>query len=681
MKLQKIINRFLGLTLVILLAWNCQVYAKSNNNKYVNLFIGTSGDHGQCDPGATVPFGMVRVCPDSAPRSHAGYDYSESAISGISINRLSGVGCGGAGGNLSIKPSLPEYNLQLVKETENAEPGFYTTIMNNGVKTELTATHNIAVERYSFPKHTKAVLSLNLASSFDRFIEEGHEVIGDNELEGYIVCANVCGRGQYKLYFNMASNKHFKVKREVDKQLVLELEDGYAKSVEIRIAVSSVSQAAARKENELVKEKDFLEIKKRAKQLWEEKLAKVKVKGGEKEDQIIFYTSLYRTLLSPANVTSSDNQYFGTDGKVHQTEGSTYYSSWSLWDTFRTKFPLLVMLEPKAMKDITNSLVRLYLSGKENWSTSFEATPTVRTEHAVVLLLDAYKKGIKGIDFNLCYQQLCNEAAELPMNSPDQKLEATIDLWALAQVADILEKKEDAVKYKNESEQLFIDTWKKEFMNIDSSYSKMRDNGLYQGTRWQYRWALPQYLDQMALLVGNRDTLKNQLSYFFENNLYNHGNEPDIHVPYLYNRLDAPVATQKKVHEILTEKIIHKYGGNAEFKMPIFERAYNNRPEGFTIEMDEDDGTMGAWYVFSSMGLYPLIVGEPNYELVPSLFDHVTIKLENGKSFTIKCKNRTNKDDVLKKVLLNKITFNKCTLSHEELLNGGILEFIYNVKK
>ncbi|MBL4560931.1 MAG: glycoside hydrolase family 92 protein [Labilibaculum sp.] len=680
MKLQKEINRFLWLTLVILLAWNCHTYAKPSNNQYVNLFIGTSGDHGQCDPGAAVPFGMIRVCPDSQPRSHAGYDYGVSTISGISVNRLSGVGCGGAGGNLSIKPSLPGYNLQLVKETEKAEPGYYMAMLNNGVKTELTATHNIAVERYSFPKHTEAVLSLNLAASFERFIKEEHEVIGDNELEGYIVCANVCGRGQYKLYFNLTSNKHFKVKREVNKRLVMEFEDGNAKSVEIRIAVSSVSQTAARKENELTWKKSFSQIKNQAKHLWAEKLGKVEVKGGKEEDQIIFYTSLYRALLSPANVTSSDNQYFGTDGKVHQTEGSTYYSSWSLWDTFRTKFPLLVILEPAVMKNITNSLVRLYLSGKENWSTSFEATPTVRTEHAVVLLLDAYKKGIKGIDFNVCYQQLCNEAAELPMNSPDQKLEATIDLWALAQIADIIGKKEDAGKYQDRSEQLFIDTWKNEFMNIDSGYSKMRDNGLYQGTRWQYRWALPQYLDQMALLAGNRDTLKNQLSYFFENNLYNHGNEPDIHVPYLYNKLDAPAATQQKVHEILTKKIIHKYGGNAEFKTPVFERAYNNLPKGFTIEMDEDDGTMGAWYVFSAMGLYPLIVGEPNYELVPPLFNHVTIKLENGKTFTIKCKNRTNKDDVLNKVLLNKITFNKWNLSHEELLNGGVLEFIYDVK-
>jgi putative alpha-1,2-mannosidase len=673
------IYRLLILTWMTLLVSFGQIGATPNNNQYVNLFIGTSGDHGQCDPGAAVPFGMVRVCPDSDPRSHTGYDYSVTRISGISVNRLSGVGCGGAGGNLSIKPSLPHVNLHLVKQSEKAHPGYYLVMLNNGVKAELTATHNIAVERYTFPKDTNAVLSLNLASSFERFFDGQYEVIGDNELEGYIECANVCGHGRYKLYFNLITDKRFKIQSEANKQIVIKFEDDNAKSksVEVRIALSSVSQMAARKENEQEKNMSFSQMKNQARLLWAEKLNKVEVRGGSEDERIIFYTSLYRTLLSPANVSSSENQYFGTDGKVHQTEGSTYYSSWSLWDTFRTKFPLLVLLEPQAMKDMTNSLVRLYQNGKKNWSTSYEATPTVRTEHSSVLLLDAYRKGLTNIDFSACYQQLCHEASELPMNSPDQKLEASIDLWAMAQIADIVGQKEDADTYRDASEQLFLSTWKEEFMNIDLNYAKMRDNGLYQGTRWQYRWALPQYLPQMAVLVGSRDTLSKQLKYFFDNNLYNHSNEPDIHVPYLFNRLNASEETQGIVSNILTKEITHKYGGNGEFKTPIVGRTYKNSPEGYTKEMDEDDGTMGAWYVFSSMGLYPLIVGEPNYELVPPLFDAVTIKLENGKIFSIKCKNRNSPNAVVTKIWLNKNSLDRWHLSHEEVLKGGVLEFDY----
>ncbi len=186
MKWEKAIYRLLFLTWVTFLVSFGQISAKPHNNQYVNLFIGTSGDHGQCDPGATVPFGMVRVCPDSDPRSHAGYDYSVTRISGISVNRLSGVGCGGAGGNLSIKPSFPNADLDLVKQSEKAHPGYYLVMLNNGVKAELTATHNIAVERYTFPKDTSAILSLNLASSFERFFDWQHVFGGDNELEASI---------------------------------------------------------------------------------------------------------------------------------------------------------------------------------------------------------------------------------------------------------------------------------------------------------------------------------------------------------------------------------------------------------------------------------------------------------------------------------------------------------------
>ena len=328
------------------------------------------------------------------------------------------------------------------------------------------------------------------------------------------------------------------------------------------------------------------------------------------------------------------------------------------------------------MSNMSQSLVRLYQTGKVNWSTDSESTPSVRTEHAMMLLLDAYKKGIKGIDFRACYPQLCKEADELLMKSPDQKLESACDLWALAQIADLIDKKEDAKKYRKQSELLFSTTWQREFMNIDTSYATMRDNGLYQGTRWQYRWAAPQYLDKMIEWVG-KDTLLAQLTKFFELNLYNHGNEPDIHVPFLFNRLGAPVATQRIVHSVLSEKMIHKYGGNAEFQIPYVGKAYKNNPEGYIPEMDEDDGTMGAWYVFSAMGLYPLVVGEPVYEITSPLFDRVKLKLENGNSFSILTRNRKTPMDTVKEMLLNGKPYTSWQITHDLVLKGGKLEIIY----
>ncbi|MHB9143160.1 MAG: glycoside hydrolase domain-containing protein, partial [Paludibacter sp.] len=332
---------------------------------------------------------------------------------------------------------------------------------------------------------------------------------------------NVCGRGKYKLYFNLKTDCEFRIKSDINHKTILVFKNKKNKAIEIRIALSSVCKKDAQNENQLTSYKSFSQIKKEATGLWEEKLSKIQIKGAHKE-QTIFYTSLYRTFLSPANVTSTSGKYFATDGKINETNGIPYYSSWSLWDTYRTKFPLLVLLDPKTMAYISNSLVRLYQSGKVNWSTDSEATPTVRTEHAVILLLDAYRKGIKDIDFKACYTQLCKEAAELPVSSPDQKLESTTDLWALAQIAEIIGKNEDAIKYRNLSEELFTKTWQKEFMKINSDFSKMGGNGLYQGTRWQYRWAVPQYLSEMKTWCST-DTLKSQLKYFFENHLFNTG--------------------------------------------------------------------------------------------------------------------------------------------------------------
>jgi len=642
----------------------------------VNLFIGTSGDNGQVDPGATVPFGMVRVCPDSDPRSHAGYDFSVTKISGISINRLSGVGCSGAGGNLSIKPAPSDFELHILKRTELARPGYYETTFNNKVKVELTATKNSVLERYTFPKGMEALVTVNFGSSFERLISETHSVTPTGEIEGRVVSANVCGHGRYSLFFNLKTDRPFSIKSDTDGKMVLVFDSANSAPVEIRITVSSVSQSAANTENQLAKTLNFNQVKTNAARLWENKLSKIKIKGTN-NDLTIFYTSLYRVYLSPADVTSSDGKYLGTDGKIHDANNFSYYSSWSLWDTYRTKFPLLVLMEPTAMSDMSQSLVSLYQTGKQNWSTDAEATATVRTEHAVILLLDAYRKGIKNIDFRACYPSLCQEAKNLLVGTPDQKLESACDLWALSEIATILNEKEDAFNYKLQAEKLFETTWKKEFMTIDPTYTHMRNNGLYQGSRWQYRWAVPQYLDQMIQWTGGKEQLKTQLTEFFDQHLYNQGNEPDIHVPYLFNRLGAPEKTQTIVRELLSEEIIHKYGGSGEYPRPYIGRAYKNSPEGYNPEMDEDDGTMGAWYVFSAMGFYPMVVGEPNYELTSPLFDRIQLKLENGNTFTIRTKNRKKQTDTIKSIKLDGKAYPFWQIKHDELLKGGVLEFLY----
>lgn len=648
----------------------------AQNTKYVNLFIGTSGDNGQVPPGAAAPFGMVCVCPDNDPRSHAGYDYAVTKVSGISVNRLSGVGCSGGGGNLRIRPVAPSQELHIKKSREKATPGYYSTAFTNGIKTELTATNAMAVERYKFPRSLSAALWVDFASTFEDVATCHYKRISETCIEGYVQAKNVCGHGRYKLYFSLNTNHPFQLEEQKETTACLTF-GKKVRSVEVRIGLSALSSELASWECARWEKMDFEEVKSRTADQWEKQLSAIDVKGGKKDDRVIFYTSLYRTYLSPADVSSPDGAYLGTDGKVYISEDFRYYSNWSLWDTFRTKFPLLVLTEPAKMRDMATSLIHLYATGKKDWSTGFESTPTVRTEHAVILLLDAYRKGITNLDFRKGYAGMKQEMERLPMRSPDQKMEAAYDLWAMAEIAEIIGEKADSEQYRQRSVSLFEETWKKEFMNVTPAFEVMKNNGLYQGTRWQYRWAAPQYIDKMIEWVG-QDSLRSQLTYFFDHHLYNQGNEPDIHVPYLFNRLGAPEKTQQIVRSLMTEPMIHKYGGNSEFKTPYLGKAFKNAPEGYSPEMDEDDGTMSAWYVFGAMGFYPLLVGDEYYDLTSPLFDRVLLRLANGNVLTIQTEGRKKKDAPIKSIHFNGEKIADYRISHNELIKGG--ELIFNYK-
>lgn len=666
-------SRWYALLLVVLSIMTPSV---AQNTKYVNLFIGTSGDNGQVAPGAAAPFGMVCVCPDNDPRSHAGYDYAVTKVSGISVNRLSGVGCSGGGGNLRIRPVAPSQELHIKKSREKATPGYYSTAFTNGIKTELTATNAMAVERYKFSRSLSAALWIDFASTFEDIATCHYKRISETCIEGYVQAKNVCGHGCYKLYFSLNTSQPFQLEEQKETTACLTF-GKKVRSVEVRIGLSALSSELASWECARWEKMDFEDVKSRTADQWEKQLSAIDVKGGKKDDRVIFYTSLYRTYLSPADVSSPDGAYLGTDGKVYISEDFRYYSNWSLWDTFRTKFPLLVLTEPAKMRDMATSLIHLYATGKKDWSTGFESTPTVRTEHAVILLLDAYRKGITNLDFRKGYAGMKQEMERLPMRSPDQKMESAYDLWAMAKIAEIIGEKADSEQYRQRSVSLFEETWKKEFMNVTPAFEVMKNNGLYQGTRWQYRWAAPQYIDKMIEWVG-QDSLRLQLTYFFDHHLYNQGNEPDIHVPYLFNRLGAPEKTQQIVRSLMTEPMIHKYGGNSEFKTPYLGKAFKNAPEGYSPEMDEDDGTMSAWYVFGAMGFYPLLVGDEYYDLTSPLFDRVLLRLTNGNVLTIQTEGRKKKDAPIKSIHFNGKKIADYRISHNELIKGG--ELIYNYK-
>ncbi len=639
--------------LILLTLLNFQLLSFADNSRYVNMFLGTSGDHGQMAPGASCPFGMISVCPDSKPNQHAGYDFSVPEISGISINRVSGIGCRGTGGNISVLPDKISAALSIVKGTESAHPGYYSATLSNGVQTELTATVNMAAERYIFPSSADKLLSINFASAIDnRNVKCFFDIQSPNSIVGCVESPTACARGEYKLYFNISFDNVFKVQQRTDETVQLEF-SGETETVEMRIAVSPVSQLCADDIVRSCSTLSFNKIHKAAVVAWNEKLDKINVKGSTEEQKTIFYTLLYRLYLSPMMVTSDDGRYRGTDGKIYECDGFTYYSSWSIWDSFRSKFPLLCLIDPSAMRDISRSLADIFRTGKRDCATPYESVPTVRTEHSVIMILDAYVRGAsdKGA-LEVAYPGMKEEAERLPMRTPDQKLESSYDLWALGKIAKILGNDDEARCYSERSDSIFNNVWPSEFMTITDDFTKMKGNGLYQGSRWQYRWAAPHCIDKMIALEG-KERLGSELSEFFDRHLFNQGNEPDIHTPFLFNRFGLPEETQKIVRKLLTDdNMIHIYGGNAEYPEPFVGWAFRNAPDGLAPEMDEDDGTMSAWYIFSSIGLYPVVQGEENYEVFAPIYDKIRIR--NGESnITIKVKKRKSPEDIIRKVSVN----------------------------
>ena len=624
----------LSLALCLVLCITAQA---RDNSRFVNLFMGTAGDHGQVSPAAQLPLGLASVCPDSKVSSHAGYDYDEPEISGISVTRVSGVGGQGSGGNLRILPASGGTAVFIQKGTEKAVPGYYETRLDNGVQVRLTATNHCALEQYRFPRGVVSTLFVDFNSAIDpRRSRCQYAVLGSNDIEGWVVSSTVGNAGAYKLFFRLHTDKPFTVAASDSLSAQLLFPEGTHK-VEVRIGLSSISEASAAEELYAIAARRFTRLRADAARAWRRVLGKVDVKGSTPEQRTLFYTGLYRVYLSPFHATFG-GKYVGTDAVVREATDWTFYSGWSMWDTYRAKFPLITLLDPAATEDICRSLVSLYQTGKRNWATLQEPVPTVRTEHSQIALLDAWAKGIRGFDLAAAFPAMEAEAdlgrAEgarqgLTRNSPDQKMETIYDLWAMGQIAKIIGRDEAAARYLAESAVLFEQTWKADFRTITPEFAQMKGNGLYQGTRWQYRWAVPIYADKMIEWVG-REQLADELSEFFRLQLFNQGNEPDIQTPFMFNLFGHPERTDALVHALLTDdNMVHRYGGNAEYPEPFVGRAFRNRPDGYAPEMDEDDGTMSAWYLFSQLGLYPVCLGTDRYELFTPLFEKAVLHLPN----------------------------------------------------
>ncbi len=651
-------------------------------NDYVDLFICTAGDHGQLDPAACVPFGMVKLGPDTYPVNHSGYNYQAEYITGFSHNRVGGVGCKGVGGNIRILPGVGELVSKslYVKSTEKAEPGYYEVTFNNGIQAQLAATNHTGIHNYTFPESNEAFIRIDYKSSFDKLIHAEYQLDNNTEITGSVAAKNVCGRGRYTVFFHLESNKPFERYEEIDGVLYAFFKTNENEEVTLEVTLSPISPQQAKKDKKATLEgKSFDDVKQAASKKWEDLLGRIELEGKE-EYKKIFYTHLYHIFLNPVNSTSTDGEYRGTDGRVYKAEGYTHYDSWSIWDNFRNKFSLYSVLIPEITGDIGRSMVDLYRSGKSKWASHFEPTPTVRTEHSSLVLLDMYKRGIEGIDLESIYTDIEFETSYHQAFSPDMALEIAYDYWGLAQIANILGKQKDHTLFMDRAME-YKKVWKKHFLTLEEDADSMHARGLYEGTIWQYRWHVQFDVDGIIEMIGGKEKYLYDLEFFFDNDLYNHGNQPDIHVPFMFNFGGAPWLTQKWVNKILAkEDMVQYYGTHGKWEKPYIGRVYKAEPKGYIKEMDDDEGTMSAWYVLSSMGMYPVLVGEPEFQLSAPVFEKVTIHLESGKTFEIVCKNISDENFYIQSTRLNGKEFNQSFIPHNSIMDGGKLTYYLSDK-
>ncbi len=733
------------LLLILPFIHSCQT-AQKRATDYVDPFICTQGDHGQWLPAALVPFGLVEVCPDTYPGSltadgdfaHSGYDFSDLQIRGFSNfhkGSSGGTRVGDRAGLLSLLPFVVGNDslfrnpvIDIDKSSEKAKPGYYSVgLPKDQILAELTADTHVAVHRYSFPKGQTAKV----------FLFEGNRTRSGGI--SFLLKDNQCIEGKQEcyagVYFVMKFNHPFQTTqiwngkdlsegKNLNKQasggMVCQFGDLKGQPLEIKVGVSLTSLEAARKnlETECPDRTNFDRVCKNALEAWNEKLSLIGVEGTD-EYKTIFYTALYHTCFMPQILSDVYNTYPGLDQKIHQSIGYKHYDNYAFWDDFRTKFPLYSLFLPSVYKDIVKSIRDLYEQA-DNWGITpannhtphqgegfrpsgkngYQPFNTCRHEHMLMVMTDAYYKGLFDPDLKSVYPFIRNEAmVQMPEKydsigfipaRPDQTGEFCWDSWCVAQLAKETGNDADYQYFMKRSE-YWKNTWDPTirffraraadgtWLDFPEDPTVNREKYTYEGSKWHWRWNVIHNVPALIEKFGGKDAFAKDLEYMFDSDLYTAGNQIDLQAPFLFNFADRPWLTQKWSRKILTEPIIQKYGTHNFFPEPIFDRVYKTTPDGYLEEMDDDYGCMAAWYAMSAMGLYQVCPGNPVYQISSPIFQRVTIKLDpsvyQGKEFIIEAKNQSKANCYIQSATLNGKPFNQSWISHSDMVKGGKLVF------
>ncbi len=670
-------RRCLAIVLAVLTIPDCAL-ARARARTPVDLvdpFMGTAGDRGQLSPAAAAPFGMIQLAPDTDPANHIGYERTAAMLKGFSQTRAQGVGCRGGGGDLLTSVTYAgEGSLSPIdRSTERAGAGWYhVRYGRTPITADLAAGQSVSISRFTMSRAGTVSVALDPTHSYARHIGHAWLLQDAAALKLKLANATVCGKGVYHLTLAaqlLVRGRPFSSPGTLDQNGVLRFAIPVRSGdrVELRLALSIVDAVSA--ETTLRRElgtRSLDHLVGQTRRDWNRLLSRIDF-AAPPARRALFYTALFRALQMPARVDDSQGRFRGADGAVRQApDGHHRYSGWSLWDNYRTQVPLVALVAPEVAGDVADSLVGLFGGWKAQWASATEPFLSVRTEHAGVALLDLYRKGLGTIDPALALSAMAEETVRLPQATPDERLELAYDQWAVAELATD-RGREDLAKDFRERALGYRAMWLEVFRDLGADADIVKARGLYQGTLWQYRWApvfdLP-WLRQKALGPARFDS---ELSAFFDRNLFNMTNEPDIHAPYLFAMTDQPRRMDGIVSRLRDQPIDHWYENSRKYPKPINQPGFS--PQGFAEGMDDDGGAMSAWYVWASIGLYPLVPGQPSYVLSEPATRRIVIQLPRNRRLKIE-KSVTDGEC---EVAFEGRDVPGRSLSHRNLLEGGVL--------
>lgn len=700
--------------------------------KYVNPFIGTGaidgGLSGNNYPGATSPFGMIQLSPDTSEAPNwgdaSGYDYNRNTIFGFSHTRLSGTGASDLIDITLMPTSSGRTSSAFTHDEEKARPGYYQVMLKDeNINAELTTTQRNGIHRYQYPAGKDAEIILDMDHSADkgswgrRIINSQIRILNDHAVEGYRI---ITGWAKLrKIYFYMEFSSPILTSTLRDGGRVHENTavingtnlHGYfrfgqlnGKPLTCKVALSSVSMENARQNMEQeAPHWDFDRYVAAADADWEKQLGKIEVKGTEVQKEI-FYTALYHTMIQPNTMSDVNGEYMAADYTTRKVANNeTHYTTFSLWDTFRASHPLYTLLEPERVTDFVKSMIRQYeyygylpiwqLWGQDNYC--------MIGNHSIPVITDAILKGIPGIDMEKAYEAVYNSSVTSHPNSPFEvwekygfmpeniqtqsvsiTLEQAFDDWCVAQLAAKLNKDADYQRFHKRSEyyrNLFHPKTKffqskndkGEWIEPFDPYQYGGNGGhpFTEGNAWQYFWYVPHSIQALMELTGGTKAFEQKLDTFFtstyKSEQMNH-NASGFVGQYAHGNEPS--------HHVA---YLYNFAGQPwktqKYVSHILNTLYNNTSSGYAG--NDDCGQMSAWYVFSAMGFYPVNPADGRYIIGSPLLDECTLKLAGNKEFRIRTIRKSPEDIYIQSVTLNGKKHKDFFITHQDIMNGGTMVF------